>query len=58
VTGAEFGNLTDSTGYRVLVTLGTGLGVVNRTQALLDLVSFFERYSVTIVHGLSDQAVG
>src|SRR5205807_10321345 len=58
VSGAQFGNLADAAGDRILVTLRAGLSVVDRAETLGHRVPFFEGTAVLVMYGLSNEAVG
>jgi len=58
MTGAHFTNLAVSSSNRVLVTIDTRGGVVQRAQAIVRCDRFFKLDAVGIVRFLIDCAVG
>src|SRR2546428_4714372 len=58
VPGAQLGDLADSAGDRVLVTLSAGLGVVDRPKPVGDLIALLESVTISVKLGLSGKPVG
>jgi hypothetical protein len=57
VAGAQLADLTGTTADGVLVTLPAALGVVDRTEAVIDRLDFVECLTVRVVRRLIGQAV-
>src|SRR5262249_13191803 len=58
VPGPQLSDLADRAGDRVLVTLGAGLGVVDRPEPLGDPVALLESGAISVELGLCDETVG
>ena len=56
--GAQFADLADGAGHRVLVTFDAALRVVYRSEAVGDLIAFLERQLRGIEVRLSEKSVG
>ena len=42
MTDAEFGNLAYTSRYRILVAVGAGAGVIDRTQTFIDAIGLLK----------------
>src|SRR6476646_2484442 len=58
VPGAQLRDLAGCAGDGILLTLGTGLGVVHRAQPFGNALAFFESCSRNVELGLSHESVG
>jgi hypothetical protein len=58
VADAHFGNLAGGAGDRILVAFAAGLRVIERTEAIGNVLDFFELRLIGLVSGIVDHAVG
>jgi len=58
MTYAQFGDLAGRAGDGILVAFPAGLRVVDRAQAIVDILHFVKSGLIRLMGGIFDQAVG